>query len=75
MLQMENSSKYNSGNLRSEDLLPPTTVQMFSPLSLSFAPYVKSSRTLLRWLKPIATWYANAAGYRKYGFKYDDLRT
>jgi len=25
------------------------------------------------WVKPLATWYANAAGYRKYGFKYDDL--
>ena len=48
---------------------------MFGPLSLSFAPYVKSSRTLLKWIKPIATWYTNAAGYRKYGFKYDDLRT
>jgi len=46
---------------------------MFGPLSVSFAPYVKSSRTLLNWLKPVATWYTNAAGYRKYGFKYDDL--
>jgi ubiquinol-cytochrome c reductase subunit 7 len=48
---------------------------MFGPLSVSFAPYVKSSRTLFKWLKPIGTWYADAAGYRKYGFKYDDLRT
>ncbi|KAF8232390.1 14 kDa subunit of cytochrome bd ubiquinol oxidase [Tricholoma matsutake] len=46
---------------------------MFGPLSVSLAPYVKSSRTLFKWLKPIATWYTNAAGYRKYGFKYDDL--
>jgi len=42
-------------------------------LGLSLAPYINSSRTLSRWVKPIATWYSNAAGYRKYGFKYDDL--
>ncbi|KAF9466412.1 cytochrome b-c1 complex subunit 7, partial [Collybia nuda] len=46
---------------------------MFGPLSVSFAPYVQSSRTLLKWIKPVATWYADASGYRKYGFKYDDL--
>jgi len=28
---------------------------------------------LSRWVTPIANWYANASGYRKYGFKYDDL--
>ncbi|TFK42917.1 cytochrome b-c1 complex subunit 7 [Crucibulum laeve] len=46
---------------------------MFGPLSYSWAPYVKSSRTLYKWVKPVADWYANASGYRKYGFKYDDL--
>jgi ubiquinol-cytochrome c reductase subunit 7 len=46
---------------------------MFGPLGFSLAPYVKSSRTLSRWITPIASWYANASGYRKYGFKYDDL--
>ena len=46
---------------------------MFGPLGLSLAPYVNSSRTLSRWITPIANWYANASGYRKYGFKYDDL--
>ncbi|KAF8964024.1 cytochrome b-c1 complex subunit 7 [Flammula alnicola] len=46
---------------------------MFGPLGLSLAPYIKSSRTLSKWITPFATWYANAAGYRKYGFKYDDL--
>ncbi|GLB35311.1 putative component of the ubiquinol-cytochrome c reductase complex (complex III or cytochrome b-c1 complex), which is part of the mitochondrial respiratory chain [Lyophyllum shimeji] len=46
---------------------------MVGPLSISLANYVKSSKTLSRWVKPIANWYANAAGYRKYGFKYDDL--
>ncbi|KAG6821148.1 hypothetical protein H0H93_005368 [Arthromyces matolae] len=46
---------------------------VFGPLGASCAPYIKSSRTLSRWFKPIANWYAHAAGYRKYGFKYDDL--
>jgi len=46
---------------------------MFGPLGFSLAPYVNSSRTLSRWVAPIANWYANASGYRKYGFKYDDL--
>ncbi|KAF9483779.1 ubiquinol-cytochrome-c reductase complex subunit 6 [Pholiota conissans] len=46
---------------------------MFGPLGLSLAPYVNTSKTLSRWVAPVATWYANAAGYRKYGFKYDDL--
>ncbi|KAF8201480.1 cytochrome b-c1 complex subunit 7 [Pholiota molesta] len=46
---------------------------MFGPLGLSLAPYVNSSRTLSRWVKPIAIWYSDVAGYRKYGFKYDDL--
>ncbi|TFK72535.1 14 kDa subunit of cytochrome bd ubiquinol oxidase [Pluteus cervinus] len=46
---------------------------MFGPLGLSLAPYVKSSRTLSKWIQPIASWYADASGYRKYGFKYDDL--
>ncbi|KAF5387079.1 hypothetical protein D9615_001806 [Tricholomella constricta] len=47
---------------------------MVGPLSISFASYLKPSRTLSRWIKPIANWYADASGYRKYGFKYDDLR-
>ena len=46
---------------------------MFGPLGFSLAPYVNSSRRLSRWITPIANWYANASGYRKYGFKYDDL--
>ena len=46
---------------------------LFGPLSISLAPYVRSSKTLTKWLTPIAHWYANAAGWRKYGFKYDDL--
>jgi len=46
---------------------------MFGPLSISLAPYIRSSKTLLGLIQPIATWYANTAGYRKYGFRYDDL--
>ncbi|KAF8737715.1 hypothetical protein AX14_012484 [Amanita brunnescens Koide BX004] len=43
------------------------------PLGLSLASHVRTSRTLYGWIRPIADWYANASGYRKYGFKYDDL--
>jgi len=50
------------------------TAKMFGPLGLSFAPYVKSSRTLYKWIKPFATWYANLSGYRQMGLRYDDLR-
>lgn len=46
----------------------------FGPLGLSFAPYVRSSRTLSKWLKPVASWYANLSGYRRVGLLYDDLR-
>ncbi|KAH9057142.1 cytochrome b-c1 complex subunit 7 [Lactarius deliciosus] len=46
---------------------------MSGPLGLSLAPYVRSSRTLSKWLKPVATWYANLSGYRKVGLVYDDL--
>lgn len=40
----------------------------------SLAGWVKSSRTLSKYVKPVAVWYANLAGYRKVGLKYDDLR-
>ncbi|KAL0947163.1 hypothetical protein HGRIS_013290 [Hohenbuehelia grisea] len=46
---------------------------MFGPLGFSLAPYIKSSRTLSGWFKPFAAWYAQAAGYRQFGLKYDDL--
>jgi ubiquinol-cytochrome c reductase subunit 7 len=48
---------------------------MFGPLGFTLAPYVQSSRTLSKWITPFAHWYANASGWRKYGFKYDDLCT
>lgn len=46
-------------------------VVAFSGLSL--AKYVQRSPTLMRFLLPVANAYANAAGYRKLGLKYDDL--
>lgn len=52
-----------------------TTTMPFGPLSVSLAPYVQSSKTLLKWVQPLANWYANASRYRQYGFKYDDLCT
>jgi ubiquinol-cytochrome c reductase subunit 7 len=47
---------------------------LFGPLGPSLAPYVRSSRTLSKWFKPIANWYANLSGYRRVGLLYDDLR-
>ncbi|KAI0287899.1 cytochrome b-c1 complex subunit 7 [Russula brevipes] len=43
------------------------------PLGLTLAPYVRTSRTFSKWLKPIAHWYANLSGYRRMGLLYDDL--
>lgn len=43
-------------------------------LGPSLAPYVRSSRTLKKWVAPLAQWYANLMGYRKMGLKYDDLQ-
>jgi hypothetical protein len=51
-----------------------TNDMLFGPLGPSLAPYVRSSRTLSKWLKPIANWYANLSGYRRVGLLYDDLR-
>ncbi|KAI0319817.1 cytochrome bd ubiquinol oxidase subunit [Amylostereum chailletii] len=47
---------------------------MFGPLGFSLAPQIRASRGLANALKPLATWYANLAGYRKMGLVYDDLR-
>ncbi|KAL0572631.1 Cytochrome b-c1 complex subunit 7, mitochondrial [Marasmius crinis-equi] len=46
---------------------------MVPPLSYSFAGKVLASKTLTKWFMPFSHWYANLAGYRKYGLKYDDL--
>ncbi|KAG8762807.1 Cytochrome b-c1 complex subunit 7 [Ceratobasidium sp. 423] len=46
---------------------------MFGPLGLSLAPQVKASRGLSKFLAPIAQFYAQTAGHRKMGMRYDDL--
>ena len=48
---------------------------IFGPLGPSLAHYVRSSKTLTRWLKPVSLWYADLSGYRRRGLRYDDLRT
>ncbi|KAJ5653382.1 hypothetical protein N7490_000385 [Penicillium lividum] len=40
----------------------------------SFAKYVVKRPWLHRWIQPVANWYTDAAGYRKLGLKFDDLR-
>jgi ubiquinol-cytochrome c reductase subunit 7 len=42
-------------------------------LGYSLAGWIKSSRTLSKYVKPVANWYADLAGYRQMGLKYDDL--
>ncbi|KAI0670609.1 ubiquinol-cytochrome-c reductase complex subunit 6 [Trametes maxima] len=46
---------------------------VLGPLGPSLAPAIRKNRTLYQWLRPVADWYANAAGHRKVGLKYDDL--
>ncbi|KAG7092244.1 hypothetical protein E1B28_008610 [Marasmius oreades] len=46
---------------------------VYGPLSYSLASNILASKALTRWFTPFANWYANLAGYRKYGLKYDDL--
>ncbi|OJT14125.1 Cytochrome b-c1 complex subunit 7 [Trametes pubescens] len=43
------------------------------PLGPSLAPLIRRNRTLYQWFKPVSDWYANVAGHRKVGLKYDDL--
>ncbi|KAL3963276.1 hypothetical protein ACCO45_000280 [Purpureocillium lilacinum] len=42
-------------------------------VGLSLAPFVLRRPWLAKMLTPAANWYANAAGYRKLGLKFDDL--
>ncbi|KAI0595899.1 cytochrome b-c1 complex subunit 7 [Biscogniauxia sp. FL1348] len=42
-------------------------------MSYSLAPFIIKRPWLLNLLKPVASWYANAASYRQLGLKYDDL--
>ncbi|GAA5900679.1 ubiquinol--cytochrome-c reductase subunit 7 [Sporobolomyces salmoneus] len=44
-----------------------------SALGPSLASSIKSSRGLYSFLKPLADKYANLAGYRQHGLKYDDI--
>ncbi|RDA94230.1 hypothetical protein CP533_0584 [Ophiocordyceps camponoti-saundersi (nom. inval.)] len=39
----------------------------------SLAPFILRRPWLHKMVMPIANWYADAAGYRKLGLKYDDL--
>ncbi|KZT65456.1 14 kDa subunit of cytochrome bd ubiquinol oxidase [Daedalea quercina L-15889] len=43
------------------------------PLGSSLAPAILKSRGIYRWFKPLADWYVDLQGYRKVGYKYDDL--
>ncbi|KAM3520954.1 hypothetical protein MY4038_009220, partial [Beauveria bassiana] len=40
---------------------------------VSLAPFVLRRPWLTKMLMPAASWYANAAGYRKLGLRFDDL--
>ncbi|KAK3186877.1 Cytochrome b-c1 complex subunit 7 [Lecanicillium sp. MT-2017a] len=42
-------------------------------MPVSLAPFVLRRPWLTKMLKPAASWYADAAGYRKLGLRYDDL--
>ncbi|WOO84974.1 Cytochrome b-c1 complex subunit 7 [Vanrija pseudolonga] len=49
-------------------------VLLGGPLGISFAKQIKAySAGLYNSLRPLANAYANAAGHRKVGLKYDDL--
>ncbi|KAK3377734.1 putative ubiquinol-cytochrome C reductase complex 14kD subunit [Podospora didyma] len=39
----------------------------------SLAPYILTRPWLTKLLKPVANWYASAAGYRQLGLRADDL--
>ncbi|KAF2467119.1 uncharacterized protein BDR25DRAFT_305896 [Lindgomyces ingoldianus] len=39
----------------------------------SLAPFIAKRKWLQAWVKPLATWYTNAAGYRQLGLRADDL--
>lgn len=46
---------------------PSTTANMSAP---SLAPLIMKRPWLHRWMKPLANWYTNAAGYRQLGLRY-----
>lgn len=50
----------------SSSYLPPVTI-MSQP---SVAKFVMKRSWLNSWMKPLANWYANVAGYRQLGLRY-----
>ena len=42
-------------------------------ISSSITSFVRARPSLTNLLRPLASWYANAAGYRQLGLRYDDL--
>merc|ERR1711939_15754 len=52
------------------DLRHHTVAAMSNP---SLAKFVVKRPWLNSWMKPLANWYSNAAGYRQLGLKCDDL--
>ncbi|KAI5927021.1 cytochrome b-c1 complex subunit 7 [Camillea tinctor] len=43
------------------------------PSYATLAPFIVKRPWLHNLLKPVASWYANAAGYRQLGLRFDDL--
>ncbi|KAF4582203.1 ubiquinol-cytochrome C reductase-like protein [Ophiocordyceps camponoti-floridani] len=41
--------------------------------AVSLGPFIVKRPWLHKMIMPLADWYANAAGYRKLGLRYDDL--
>ncbi|PHH77342.1 hypothetical protein CDD80_713 [Ophiocordyceps camponoti-rufipedis] len=41
--------------------------------AVSLGPFILQRPWLHKMIMPLANWYANAAGYRKLGLRYDDL--
>jgi hypothetical protein len=50
-----------------QQLTTSPTANMSNP---SLAKFVMKRPWLNNWMKPLASWYSNAAGYRQLGLKY-----
>jgi hypothetical protein len=53
---------------------PPDTsdTPVASPENMSapsLAPFIQKRPWLLKWMKPLSSWYCNAAGYRQLGLR------
>lgn len=64
----QRSTRLSATFFRKSKIMP------FGPLGPSLAPAIRANRGLYKWIKPIATWYADLSGHRRLGLKYDDLR-